>query len=508
MNDLLSNLIESLKGTSAGTKLVAVLSGVTMLGILGVAFMMSNRPELRPTIMGLSDHEVGTVSKALADAGIPFEVSAGTAPYNIAVDEDNRSDAFAAAYGSGALDRPLRGIAVGEGVTSVFNSAEERRQGVRKKDWGEMELMLETLSFVTAATVRTSAGRTSPIERDPAPMTASVTLRTAGELTVGQKTTVARIVSSGLGIQRNHIMVADHEGNMIFDGSREKEGGGLSGLDARESEAAYDERLAEQANRVLDTVLGPGMAHVVVTSEWDYTMMTEREESSSGQAGNVVIEETTESTDRTQATSIGGAAGVTSNTAQNAGDSSPSVTTTPLEKTSKTTKRYAPTISTSESVREVPLLKRLSVALFLDESIDSARADQLEANVKAAVGYSETRDDSFSLATFPTPVVEETPAEAVEVPTAPNPLMDKLLRRGVEIATALVFLVLLLKTLKGSNKQATLQPATAAAAAEEDVDPEVLARAKVEELLRSDPDKVGEILSNWAREEELAGSKS
>jgi hypothetical protein len=48
-------------------------------------------------------------------------------------------------------------------------------------------------------------------------------------------------------------------------------------------------------------------------------------------------------------------------------------------------------------------------------------------------------------------------------------------------------------------------PAAVAPAAEAEtgpkVDPELLARAQIDELLKSDPAKVGEILARWVREE-------
>jgi len=510
MNDLIANLLESLRGTSAGTKLVAVLSGAALLAVIGLAAVVSNRPAYRPAFLGLNDHDVASVSRALAEAGVPFEVSPGGAPYTISVDEDDRSGAFAAAYGAGALDRPLRGIAAEEGVASVFNSAEERRQGVRKKDWGEMELMLETLSFVTTASVRTSAGRTSPIERDPAPLTASVTLHTTARLTPAQEDTVARIVSKGLGVDREQLMIADQEGNTIFDGS-ERADGGFDGLDAQESEATHDSRLTRQANSVLDAVLGPGKAYVVVKSDWNYEASTSRSQAASGK-GSVVIEETTNSTERQQPSQGGGVAGITSNVVagENAAATPPArVDAPPAERTSQTTTKYAPILTTKEVVSDVPTLVRLSVALFLDESIQEDRAVKLESNVRAAVGYDESRGDSFSVATFTAPSVPESTQGAgttVEEPSESNPMVDKLLRRGVEIVTALVFVVLLLKSLKTSRKDAKAETA-ALARTEEPVDAELLARARVDELLRSDPDKVGEILSAWAREEELTGSR-
>ena len=86
-------------------------------------------------------------------------------------------------------------------------------------------------------------------------------------------------------------------------------------------------------------------------------------------------------------------------------------------------------------------------------------------------------------------------------------MADLLLRRGVEIALALVFVVLLLKSLKSSGK-AALRVHAPTDRVEDELDPELLARARVEELLKSDPDRVGDILSSWARDEQLTGTGS
>jgi hypothetical protein len=65
------------------------------------------------------------------------------------------------------------------------------------------------------------------------------------------------------------------------------------------------------------------------------------------------------------------------------------------------------------------------------------------------------------------------------------------------------------KSLKGarrSNSSAAAAGAKGAVTASEDsgVDPEMLARVHVEELLKSDPGRVSEILVRWAREEPVA----
>jgi hypothetical protein len=60
--------------------------------------------------------------------------------------------------------------------------------------------------------------------------------------------------------------------------------------------------------------------------------------------------------------------------------------------------------------------------------------------------------------------------------------------------------------LKGS-KGVRGSAAAAASARPDGVDPELLARVQVDELLKSDPAKVGEILARWAREEPVASGR-
>ena len=61
MNELISNLLESLRGTSAGTKLVAFLGGASFLVIIGLAAVVSNRPDYQILFTNLDDHDVGAV---------------------------------------------------------------------------------------------------------------------------------------------------------------------------------------------------------------------------------------------------------------------------------------------------------------------------------------------------------------------------------------------------------------------------------------------------------------
>lgn len=507
MNELLEKLLASLKGTSAGARLITVLVGGALVAVAALAAMVTNRPHHELAFSGLTDHELAEVCKALSAAGIAFEQSQPPGPFTVYVDREQRSQAYMAAYGAGALDKPLEGILSDAGMASVFNSAEERAQSVRKREWQEMERMLEELDFVAGASVRTSAVSPSTLFNGQAPSpTASVTLNVVGgaELTSAQAATVANLVSRGLGVKRAELVISDQAGRSLYDGDSDTgEGREIKNLLAHQAE--YDRRAAREANEVLRAILGENKARVTISSEWDFAQTTSSSETA--EKGGVV-QETKTSSEKPLGSSGSTTAGLSSNTLDPDSPGAPTAGTSnaaPLiEKTSEEKKSYAPSTKREQRVRIVPELKRLSVALFVDQGVQDPT--RLEEAVKTAVGFSEDRADAFSSVVLPFAVAPavETPAEGTEPapPSAPNPLLETLLQRGVEIVSAVVFLVLLLKTLKGSKKEKAAAAAAASeAAAGPLVDPELLARAQIDELLRSDPSKVGEILARWAREE-------
>jgi len=509
MNELLKRFLAGLQGTSGASKAVVLVVCAGLVSILGLAGWVVNRPHYEIAFSGLTDHEVAEVNKALAEANIAFEVSQPPGPFVVFVDGAERTQAYMAVYGAGALDKPLEGILSDGGVASVFSSADERAQGVRKREWQEMEKMLEELDFVVSARVRGSPSSGSSLARErAAPATASVTLRLAGgtELSSAQATTVANLVSRGLGIEKGELMISDQSGRSLYDGE-ERGDESLEVKDLLAHQADHDRRLSAEANALLDQILGANKARVTVSSEWDYAQSTLHTETAQKGA---IVQETKTSSEKPLGSSDGAVAGLSSNTLDpDAPDAAvPGATSGPatslVEKTSEEKKSYAPSTTREERVRIVPVLERLSVALFLDQSLPKAQQQDLESAVKAAVGFSEERD-AFSSVVLPfvVPPAAETPAgQAVESPSEPNPLLETLLERGVEIVSALVFLVLLFKSLKGTRKEA----AAVQGRREAEIDPELLARAQVDELLRSDPGKVGEILSRWAREEPAASS--
>lgn len=157
-----------------------------------------------------------------------------------------------------------------------------------------------------------------------------------------------------------------------------------------------------------------------------------------------------------------------------------------------------------------PHLERLSLSLFLDESLKQSLAS-VEAAVKSAVGFDAARGDSFSAMTAPFAGVTRDGEGKVVPPVAtvveaPSRMLELLTRRGVEIAVAGALLFLLFKVLRGGKRTAAA-PEQRPENVDEDRWIEMLARTRVEDLAKTDPERLGEILSRWAAEEETTREK-
>ncbi len=508
---MLQYLIEQLRNAGMGSKVIAGLVLVAVVAIAATAAVVARKPHFELLYSELTASESAKVQRALSEAGIPFEQSQPPGPFNVYVDESSRYKAMHAVAGAGALDRPEGGIVTGDGgLSTVFMSQSERQQVTLKRQWQEMEKLLEELDFVVKASVTTTSGARFHFgENEPKTGSVMLQLRRPEMLSVAQGKTVANLVRFGLGIEPRHLNIADQLGNSLFDGTTLDETG-TGASDWMEQKRLFERDLEERSNRILAEVLGPSKARVSVSSSWNHDLNTTISQSSDP-TSKVVLSETTATTKTPQGSGskVGGPAGAGSSSGAFGVDTAgvprePAPAGDQVAKTENTSKEYWTPQETVRTVRLAPKLERLSISLFLDESL-AGQETQLADNVKAAVGFDDTRTDVFSTVILPlyVPPVDESAGDPVEEPSTLSPLVETLLKRGVEIVSALVFLILLAKALKGAKTEPAKTDANADAVDNDEM-MERLAQAQVEELVRSDPERVGEILSSWAKEETTA----
>lgn len=550
MNFELKNLIDQIAKAPARTKLVTLLSIAAVIAVFAISGWISGQPHFVKLYSDLSDSERVAVEKALSSAEVRYRVSDFPGPFVVYVDQPQYDTAQFAVAMAEALRTTPKGIDTsGAGAGAIFLSAGERQQTMQKREWQETERLLEQLDFVTDATVTTSMPDPSPLRaQKPIMVSVALQLKGAGELSPEQASNVAKLVRYRFGVPAENVVITDQSGRTLFDPSHAE-----GGQDPREllvQSEKYDRELANKANKHIENAFGPRKALVTVTSQWNYDHSTTVDEKVDPETVAIQVDTKETSAPVGALNATGGAAGVTSATPNEFGNETAPVpnetsgAATPVSaavatrtKDNRTT--YEASRTRTETVRTTPRLERMSVALVIDESLAAKKAE-IQKIVEAAVGFDSGRQDTIGVTTTSLSVPEAvaadgtlpdgtTPEEAPAEEPGLSPMMETLLQRGVEIVSALAFLGLLATSLKGSKKGAPgagagHAPALAGAGAPAgtsggsagspalvnadgsamEVDPEVLARAQIEELVRTDPRRVGEILSRWVDEKATA----
>jgi flagellar biosynthesis/type III secretory pathway M-ring protein FliF/YscJ len=327
------------------------------------------------------------------------------------------------------------------------------------------------------------------------------------ELDRGRGDTVVQVISFAFGVPPENVIVSDQNGRRLFDASR---GGPGDEILAHQEE--FDRTRTLRVQAALDRAYGMGLTVASVHGEWSYEE-SESVEQNIDPTSKAPLSEFSHETETPQNSSsrVGGAVGATSNIdteeAGNAGSES-------LATTSETSKEYAVSRNTSLKRKTAPALERLSVSVVVDRSLEGDLS-QIEEAVKGFAGFNPERDGFSSMvATFPGIERDDqgAPVAAVPEPTPEpmNPWLALLLERAVEIVAALAFVIILFRGLKRGQRK--LEPAVKTSAgqvgratkavgetiSDEDIDMDMLARAHVNELLESDPEKVSTLLSRWA----------
>jgi len=517
MKSLLDNLTSIIAGTSHSVRVTIGIALLAMLGAAGYSGYRASNPHFEMLYGDLDTNTASKMGAALAAAGVRFQISQPPGPHALYVEAGSEYLAQNAIALSGASESSPTGIITSSEGSSVFDGANERYQKSMKREWEEMENQLRLLRFVSTARVTTSIPDRSPFRRDKS-QTVAVTLVLQGnsDLSKRQAMTVAKLVRFRFDVPRENVIISDQFGNSVYDGDEQAGMGGP--MDVQESRARFERELQNKANTILDKVLGEGAAYVVVNSEWSYEQKETVRESYDPKATVEVSKDTEKTTTPVGAggeaarpiagNAIGGPVGTAGNLASEA---QPAAAKPVASATSEATTKSERTKTivgkeTEHLLSHLPILQRISVSLFLDESL-ADRKEDLVASVQAAVGFVEGRDTFAAPFVMPFASLDRDEEgnivrpEPPALPEEPSAMFGLVLKHGIEVIAALGFLFVLMKALKGGDPAKEKGVDTTSSEELNEVELERLAIAQVEELVRSEPERVAEILSAWALED-------
>ncbi len=522
MNDLIKSLLGQLRDSSASARWA--LGACLGLAVVASVFFtwQARNPHFVVLAADLDTQQFNKAVSALSQAGIRYETTLGSPPYLIRVEESEQFAARQAIHNKGGYLNSERGINGSlDGSSTVFLGSQERQQRTDKRRWEELELQLEGMDFVSKAKVLASGTTDSPlVPRKTSDRGVSVVLTLRGLYTpsASQTQSMVGLIRNGTNVDPSRITIVDQHSNSIYDGATSNGRDTLRGLADKEGSIG-----TRRAQAHLDQLFGPGLATATVTAAFEHI----QEESISEQLEPAKKprserSRTTETSDFRQ--KVGGPLGVSRNiqgSTNNQGNGPEALPST--SSVSEEEAAYAFGSKLTRRVAQQFQLSRLTVNVAVDESIQD-QLDVAVAQVKNIVGFDETRGDSMAQSVVRFPYLERADDGAVTMPIQEpaseptSPLVFKALEHGLEIIVGLAFLFMLGKSLKSARTSGEAAEGAGVAGGDgpmgrgagqgqgegpdEEVDLDALARAHIEELLQSEPERVSALLSRWALSEE------
>ena len=400
MQSALAGTVERARATlstiSLGQKVVIGLLATGLLLGGFVFYSWITTPTQAPLFSNLASTDASAIVEELNAEGVPYELTDGgttimvarDAVYDLRLSMSGKGLPAGAETGYALLDE--QGI-----TTSEFQQQVTYQRALE----GELSKTLEALEGVRQAVVHVALPEDEVFVTDEKEPTASVLLDLAAgtELSGEQIAAVTNLVSSSVqGMEPQQVTVTDSGGQVL---SAAGTGAASAASDARsEIERSTEARLRENAERVLQSVVGPGRAVVSVRTDMDLAARTATSETYTD-PGTPPSSETTTSEEYTgSGAPVGGVLGPenTADALNNAGGGE----STYNKDSSTTNNTVNKTVENTED--SAGRINRLTVSVVVDAAVAGAlNQGELEALVGNAVGLDVARGDDITVAAIP-----------------------------------------------------------------------------------------------------------
>ncbi|MGY1723151.1 flagellar basal-body MS-ring/collar protein FliF [Blastococcus sp. SYSU DS0533] len=442
---------------SLGQKVVIglLLAGLTLGGFFFYSWITT--PTQAPLFSNLAASDASAIVEELNAQGVAYDLADGGS--TIMVAKDKVYDLRLAMSGQGLPAGNDTGYALldEQGITT---SEFQQQVTYQRALEGELAKTLESLAGVNSAVVHVALPEDEVFVSDKAEPTASVLLDLApGTALAGEQIqAVTNLVSSSIqGMDPDQVTVADSTGQVL---SAAGTGVTAAAGDARSQvEQEYENRLSASAQRILDSVVGPGRSVVSVRADVDLSERSTTSKTYQFDEGIPPISEqtTTEEYVGTGAP-VGGVLGPENmpDAAENAGGEST------YNKESTTANNAVG--ETTEVVQGAPgELNRLTVSVVMDADVaGNLNQQQMTDLMVTAVGLDEARGDDITVAALPfDATAAEAAAAAMEAAreAEASAQMWSLIRTGgIAAGIALVVLIVWLRSRRGADEEEEYEP--------------------------------------------------
>src|SRR5947208_8163102 len=237
-----------------------------LVGFFGFVILRVTSPQMTTLFTDLTFEDSSGIIKDLERQAIPFELRNDGAIVMVPQDKVTRIRMKLAEGGlpkGGGVGYEIFDKSDALGATSFVQNINHLRALE-----GELARTIRAIDRVQAARVHLVLPERPLFSRDKVEATASIVLKVRGQLEAQQVRAIRHLVAAAVnGLKPERVSVVDETGNLLADGAR---GDNIGGVTADERQASYERRLQEQIETILTSIVGPGHARVQLHAHFDF----------------------------------------------------------------------------------------------------------------------------------------------------------------------------------------------------------------------------------------------
>jgi flagellar M-ring protein FliF len=494
-----------------------IAGGTAVAAILFIYLFvhMLSAPSYTTVVSGVEPSQTGKMTSTLSAQGISYQLqNGGTA---IAVQANQTAKARVVLAGANLLGNTQPGFSLFDKEKLGASNFQQQVTYQRALE-GQLAETIDSVQGVSGAQVELvlPSAQNQIFGENQNNSSAAVALSGTSTLSAGSVRGVAQLVASSVpGLQLNKVTITSASGQLLWPGGAA--GGGGTGNSLQEAEQGYDQGMQASLNAMLVQTLGAGKAQVLVYANMNVDQ-TSKESLEYAKAGTPLQQSKSKETLSGTGTAAGGVTGTAAAGAGAAGGGKSNF----KHETSSSTLGVSKTVTHSQIAPGT--VESQHVSVLLDKSVPASALPAIREAVTTAAGIQAKRGDTISIG-------QVAFAKGTTAAPASSPLsMAKYVLLGLG---AIVFLFFTTRSLRKREKQTIEEPkwlreleapmrlseleretsprpapamavangaANGGGAGPSGGQPMLGARAQVEQLVDTQPDRVAQQLRSWIQE--------
>jgi len=395
--------------------------GAVRLGVMGVVFLamalffvfVTQRftgTDMELLYSNLEPSDSNQILRQLESQSVPFRVDAEGAQIMVPTEDVARLRLMLAAEGLPGGSNV--GYEIFDNVSAIGTTNFLQNINLIRALEGELARTIRSLKTIQAARVHLVLAKRELFSREKQTASASVVIKMRGAQRLGneQIAAIQHLVAAGVpDLEPGKVSLIDDRGNLLARGDDQNSDQSRAG-EFEDRRLAFQRRMAGEVAALLEKSVGRGNAKVTVNADLDYDRISTTEETFDPDGQVVRSTNSVEEQAQSRDTEGGDPVTVGTNLPDGAGADDSGQSSSNQESRTEETVNFEISKRIINHVREIGLIKRLSVAVLVDGIITfnddgdpvynertKADMDNLAKLVSTAIGFNEGRGDTVEV---------------------------------------------------------------------------------------------------------------